>query len=105
MLLLYASKASLGPYAWPYKKVKRLRSRKCLVEESNPQSLPLEEASNFGSPDHGNRMLSQPMMLFKDAYLAHADLANLARSRDVFRGIESHPSLALRLPKPGRRPA
>lgn len=99
-LLWYQSKASLGPYAWQYKKVKRLRSCQRLAEQSNPQSLPLEEASNFGRPDIGDPILSQPMMLFKDTYLDHADLATLPRSRDVFRGIESHPSLTLRLPKP-----
>ena len=79
----------------------RLRSFQQLEAHSNPQSLPFEEATNCGRPDVGDPILSQPLMLFKDTYLDHADLANLSRSRDVFRGIESHPLLTLRLPKPG----
>ena len=102
------SEASLGPYAWEYKPVKRLRSAAVLNEPLNPQQsvcqhLPLEEDQNqFESKPVCNPFAES--YVWKDVYLEHPDLKHLPRSQSVFRQIEIDPHLDLKLPRPGVTP-
>lgn len=98
------SEASLGPYAWEYKPVKRLRSAALLdPKESVCQHLPLEEDQN----QYGSKLVCNPLAesyVWKDVYLEYPDLKSLPRSQSVFRQIELDPQLDLKLPRPGLTP-
>ena len=61
------------------------------------QNLPVQTDEVVQTPDQSLVRNNY----WEDKYLLHADLSALPRSQDVFRKIESDPSLALSLPKPG----
>ena len=96
----YLPEASLGPYAWEYKRVKAVRSyAKPLAEpelELAYTCLPLENGS-----DWGGQVKPAGSLMFEDRYLQYEDLRCLPRSQDVFRKIEMDSSLLMTLPKPG----
>ena len=81
--IFWTPEASLGPYAWESRPVKRVRSvAKVPVEPS----LPLH-CESFGASG------------FKDEYLQHVGLKDLPRSLEVFRKIEVDKAITLKLPR------
>jgi hypothetical protein len=96
--LFFASEASLGPYAWQHKRVQQIRVTDQDALDAKPQRLLLDSGKCSGQ-DFGHEIVSKPIV-WKDTYLQNNDLAMLARSRDVFRNIETDPCLSMNLPKP-----
>ena len=98
--------ASLGPYAWQSRPLKRVRSNAkpsidpVQQEGCNLQHLPLESEEQRGDVVKP----SIPLRVWEDRYLLHPELANLPRAKEVFRKIECDHSLSLMLPKPGVTP-
>ena len=88
----------MGPYAWQYKRAKRLKSSHPEVSGPNPSSLPLQGSEPTGD-DPEEQPVSEPMT-FQDDYKWHSDLVGLPRSQEVFRKIELDPNLSMKLPKP-----
>lgn len=93
--LLLVSEASLGPYAWQYKPAKKMRFSDWDTVDPNPENLPVTSYAQAGK-----RLVSEGLK-FQDAYLQHADVANLPRSQDAFRRLEMDPCMSLKLAKPG----
>ena len=97
--MLLVSEASLGPYAWEYKRAKKMKLSHGDTMDPNPENLPVANLATSGAPT-GKLVVSEGVM-FQDTYLQHDDVASLPRSQDVFRRIELDPCMSLRLPKPG----
>lgn len=102
-MLNFLSKASLGPYAWQHRPVKRVRSTAIITTVSPHRAgfadLPLERDTPL--PDVTKSDEQSAESIWEDRYLKHADLRHLPRSQDVFRKIEKEPCLELVLPLPG----
>ena len=100
----FLSKASLGPYAWQHRPVKRLRANAIVTTNASPQragfaNLPLERDTHQHDMKKSDEQSAES--IWEDSYLRHADLRYLPRSHDVFRKIEKEVCLELVLPKPG----
>ena len=98
-VIYLTSKASLGPYAWQYKPVKRLKSSGGNAIDVNHNCLPLQVPSAGGDGPSGCDLTTS--QAFQDCYLQYDDLAKLPRAQDMFRKVELDPVISVKLPKPG----
>lgn len=95
--MLDSSEASLGPYAWQFKPTST--GNAMVPMKITGLSLPLVDDALAAEGSKG-KLLVEPSP-WNDVYLQFSDLANLPRSKDVFRKIEMDSKLSLWLPKVG----